>query len=52
MRSNPAVYWRSAYNPSLRRLRLSDVNLSKGAPLKHIAVSGGAWFEDAAGDLA
>ena len=50
--ASPAVYWRSAYNPSLQRLRLADVDLSKGAPVKHLAVSAGPWFADAKGALA
>lgn len=49
--ANKVLYWRSAYNPSLRRLRLADVDLSKGAPSKHLAVAAGPWFDDAAGDL-
>lgn len=47
----PAVYWRSAYNPSLQRLRLADVDLSKGAAIRHVAVSAGAWFQDATPSL-
>ena len=45
--ANPTFYWRSADNPSLRRLKLADVDLSAGAPPKHMAVRAGAWFEDA-----
>jgi penicillin V acylase-like amidase (Ntn superfamily) len=46
--ANPAVYWRSAYNPSLQRLRLSDVDLAEGAQPKSLRVSSGPWFADAA----
>jgi len=41
------IYWRSAYNPSLQRLRLSDVDLSDGAPSLQVAVAAGPWFQDA-----
>ena len=47
-----AIYWRSAHNPSLRRLRLSDVDLRKGAAPKQMRVESGAWFQDAAAALA
>lgn len=41
------LYWRSAANPSLQRLRLADVDFSPGAPVRSIAVDGGLWFRDA-----
>jgi len=50
--AQPSLYWRSAYNPSLRRLRLSDCDLSKGAAPKSLVVAAGAWYSDAAADLA
>ena len=46
------LYWRSAQNPSLQRLRLADVALAPGAAVRSLAVSGGPWFADAAGRLA
>ena len=42
------VYWRSASNPSLQRLRLSDVDFGKGAPSRSLAVTSGPWYVDAA----
>jgi len=46
--ADPTVYWRSASNPSLQRLRLADVDLSVGAAPRTIVVSAGPWFHDAA----
>jgi len=46
--ADPTVYWRSAYNPSLQRLRLADVDLTKGATMRSMAVATGPWFTDAA----
>jgi len=43
----PAVYWRSALNPSLQRLRLQDADLAEGATPRTISVTGGPWFRDA-----
>jgi penicillin V acylase-like amidase (Ntn superfamily) len=43
----PALYWRSAYNPSLQRLRLRDVDLAAGAQPKSLSVSSGPWFSEA-----
>ena len=45
--AKPAVYWRSAYNPSLQRLRLSDVDLEKGARSHTISVAAGPWYAEA-----
>ena len=49
--AEPAIYWRDANNPSLRRLRLADVDLTKGASVKQVAVAAGEWFQDAKGLL-
>jgi len=49
--AEPAVYWRDAYNPSLRRLRLADADLREGASIKHVAVAAGDWYQDAKGLL-
>lgn len=46
--AEPTLYWRSAANPSLQRLRLADVDLSAGAAPRRIVVSAGPWFHDAA----
>ena len=48
---NPAIYWRSDYNPSLQRLVLKDCDLRPGAPQKTLSVGAGAWFADAANAL-
>lgn len=42
--ADPTVYWRSAYNPSLQRLRLSEVDLAEGAHSKSLRVSSGPWY--------
>lgn len=49
---DPAIYFRSAVNPSLQRIRLGDLNLTPGAPTKTLQVDGGPWFADAVGRLA
>merc|ERR1711871_532601 len=40
------MYWRSAQNPSLTRLRLTDFDLSVGAAPRSVRVSSGAWFSE------
>ena len=44
----PAVYWRTAYNPSLQRLRLADLDFAPGAPPRSFALAAGAWFGEVA----
>ena len=45
--ANRVVYWRSAINPSLQRLRLADADLATGATPRTLAVTSGPWFHDA-----
>ena len=49
---NRAVYWRSARNPSLRRVRLADFDLSAGAAVRALAVEAGPFFADMAAAFA
>jgi len=49
--ANPTVFWRSAYNPSLQRLRLADLDLAKGAQSHSLLVADGPWYADAAARL-
>jgi len=49
--SDPALYFRSADNPSLQRLRLRDLPMTKGMPARAMTVGGGGWFIDAASRL-
>ena len=48
---NRVLYWRSAINPSLQRLRLADLRLGEGEPVKTLSVRSGPWFVDAASRL-
>ena len=41
------LYWRSAYGPSLTRLRLDDLDFAPGAQTRSVSVSAGAWYTDA-----
>ena len=50
--ADPTFYYRSAYNPSLQRVRLSDVDLSVGAAPKTLSVAAGPWYADASGNMA
>lgn len=50
--SSPVLYWRTAQNQNLQRLRLSDVNLTLGAPeLALPVVNSLPWFNDARASL-
>ena len=49
--ATPTVYYRSAGNPSLQRVRLADLDLSPGAPPRSLSVAAGPWFHDVAQEM-
>eukprot|EP00900_Chrysochromulina_parva_P024099 jgi/Chrpa1/6322/Chrysochromulina_OHIO_Genome00014229-RA len=48
---DPTVYFRSAENPTLQRVRLADLNLDAGAAVRTLSVSSGPWYHDASNQL-
>ncbi len=38
----PTLYWRDAYNPTFRRIRLQDLDFTEGAPKKSIVLESSA----------
>lgn len=45
---DPTLYWRDAFNPTFRRLRLADVNLAQGAQRQTMAMRTGPYYVDVA----
>lgn len=50
---DPTVYWRTAENPLLRRLRLKDLNLDESNDVLHLPLDEKKlkWFSDATSEL-
>lgn len=44
--NDPSIYWRDAMNPTFRRIRLGDLDLSEGAPHKIMKMEAGPLFID------
>ena len=50
---NPAMYWRTARNQQVQRLRLADLDLAEGAERAFVSIASPSlpWFSDAAASL-
>ncbi len=44
--ASPTIYWRDAGNPTFRRIRLQDIDLSIGAESKSLLMESGSYFID------
>jgi len=49
--ADPAIYWRDSMNPSFRRLRVKDIDLSVGARRKSMKLETGPFFTDLAANM-
>jgi hypothetical protein len=48
---NPTLYWRDSNNPTFRRLRMSDIDISENARRMSLIVQAGPFYVDMVNEL-